>query len=267
MTTRKTAFVTGASRGIGAACAASLARAGFDVAVSARTVKAADATVPGSLEETAAVIASTGQASLVVPMDLLDRGSVHAAADRVLDEWGHIDVVVNNAIYQGPGNQATLLDTSLEQLAATLEGDIVNQVALLKRVIPTMVARGSGIVIDMTSAVAFLEPPGPIGRGGWGFAYGVAKGGFDRIAGLVNAEFGDAGIVAYNIEPGFVAYGEQLGEIEARYPGLAVTPPEAIGAAVAWLATAPEARSLIGKRIHGPALCADRNLLPGWTND
>ncbi len=88
------------------------------------------------------------------------------------------------------------------------------------------------------------------------------RGGFDRIAGLVNAELGERGITVYSIEPGFVAYGEGLEAAKAAYPGLEVMPPEAIGAAVAWLATAPEARRLLGKRIHGPAIGRRLGRLP-----
>lgn len=262
--TDQVALVTGASRGIGAACAVHLAGAGFDVAISARTLTDADARIPGSLESVAAEVAATGRRALPVPMDLLDRRSVLAAVDRVLGTWGRIDVVVNNGIYKGPASGASVVDTSLDDLELVLQADVVNQVALIHHVLPHMLERGSGTFVNMTSAVAFLEPPGPLGRGGWGFAYGVAKGGFDRMAGLINAELGERGVHAFNIEPGFVAYGEQLDEIRARFPGLEVTPPDAIGAAVAWLVTDPEAGSLLGKRIHGPALCRDRDLLPGW---
>jgi hypothetical protein len=85
------------------------------------------------------------------------------------------------------------------------------------------------------------------------------------MAGLVNAELGDRGVVAYNIEPGFVAYGEQLEQAKASYPGIEVTPPEAIGAAIAWLATDEEAHRFRNKRVHGPELCRSKGLLPGWS--
>lgn len=258
---RSVAFVTGASRGIGAAAAIKLAEAGFDVAVTARTLTDDDVVdVAGSLAGTAAAIEAAGGRAVPIRMDLTDRASVLEAADRAEAELGAVDVLVNNAVYQGPGNMAPLLGTPLEQIGTTLDADVLSMAALLQRFLPGMVERGHGIVVNVTSAVAFMEPPGPLGKGGWGFAYGVAKGACDRMAGLVNAEVGDRGVVAYNIEPGFVAYGEKLEQAKASYPGIQVTPPEAIGAAIAWLATSPDAARFRNKRVHGPELARAEGL-------
>src|SRR3954463_6782417 len=115
------AFVTGASRGIGKACAISLAGAGFDVACTARsqqegeerehssTVHKTDRRpLPGSLATTAAAIESTGRRALSVPADLLDRASLEAAVATTLAEWGHIDLLLNNGRYIGPGHMDSL---------------------------------------------------------------------------------------------------------------------------------------------------------------
>src|SRR6185295_15928558 len=102
MTDTPVAVVTGASRGIGRAGALALAEAGFDVVVSARTVKEGDGrsearsvrdagqthAVPGSLERTAQEIEARGRRALIVPMDLLDRASVLALPAAVLEQWG-----------------------------------------------------------------------------------------------------------------------------------------------------------------------------------
>ena len=112
---RKVAFVTGASRGIGRACAISLAQAGFDVAVSARTLTDGSARlddgvtpVPGGLDTTVEKIIEAGQEGLAIEMDLMDRESVLNAADIAYDHFGRIDVLLNNAIYQGPGAMLTV---------------------------------------------------------------------------------------------------------------------------------------------------------------
>ena len=108
----KVAFITGASRGIGRETALAFARAGFDVAISARTLQEGENTshrlcdaqgVPlsGSLNSTAAAIRELGREALVVTMDLLDSASVLAAGQAVLAAFGRVDVLVNNAIYQG----------------------------------------------------------------------------------------------------------------------------------------------------------------------
>jgi len=121
-----TALVTGASRGIGKAIAVYLARAGFDVALSARTVREGESRehsitvhrsdtspLPGSLASTAALVEQAGARSLAAPADLTDRASVIAAARTVLSEWGPVDVLVNNGMYIGPGNRDKFTETPL----------------------------------------------------------------------------------------------------------------------------------------------------------
>ncbi|MFD0451512.1 SDR family NAD(P)-dependent oxidoreductase [Rhodococcus aetherivorans] len=174
----RVALVTGASRGIGRETALAFARAGFDVAVTARTVREGRGTVPprtrrdgdepiavpGSLETTAAAIESLGVRALPVPMDLLDVDSVRAAGRRVLDVWGRIDVLVNNAYAQTSGNMDRLLDIDLADAAAMVEGNYLHQLALIQTVLPAMLARGGGVVIDLVSGSAAIDPPAPPGR-------------------------------------------------------------------------------------------------------
>src|ERR1700730_5860195 len=103
MTERNVAFVTGASRGIGKGIAVHLARAGFDVAITARTVldgeprehsstvlKSDTSPVASSLTATAKLIEDEGGRALVVAADLLDRASLGAAAVTVLERWGQV---------------------------------------------------------------------------------------------------------------------------------------------------------------------------------
>ena len=132
---QRVALVTGASRGIGRCAAVALARRGFDVVITARTVREGDGRahassvlvdsdpmpIAGSLESTAADIEALGRRCLMVPMDLMDRSSVEHVAVRALEELGRVDVLVNNAIYQGPGTMDRILDLPLE-LAAALPG-------------------------------------------------------------------------------------------------------------------------------------------------
>ncbi len=265
------AFVTGASRGIGAACAVALARAGFDVALSARTEKEgtgvlegdllgnrSDAAIAGSLESVGSVIESLGRRSLKIAMDVSDLESVDAAVDRVHDVWGRIDVVVNVAHYRGPGYDGPLLGTPLDVVERTLVGDVLAPLLILQKTVPGMLERGTGTVVNMSSYVAAQNPPAPAGRGGWGLAYAVGKGGFDRIAGVLDAEVGDLGITVYNVEPGLTAYGERLTKQRENYPWAEINEPGPIGEAVAWLVTHPEqAATLRGKRIHLPKIARD----------
>lgn len=274
MTTR-TALVTGASRGIGKATAVALARAGFDVAFTARTVHEGEGlddsdnagrVVPGSLDTTASLVAQEGRRALPIAMDLLDRSSVGAAADRVFAEWGHLDVLVNNAVHTGPGSMTRFEDTTIEMIETKLWANAVNQVVMIKAVLPRMVAAGGGVIVNVTSAVAITDPPAPAGEGGWGCAYAMSKGAFHRIAGIVAVEYADRGIRIHNVEPGFVVTermevnARALG-LEGRYPG---APPSVPAAVIAWLATAPEAGALNGQTISAQRFAKDRALHPRW---
>ena len=271
---RKIAFVTGASRGIGRASAIALAGAGFDVAVSARTLVDGTArlddgktALPGGLDTTVAAIEAAGARGFAVPMDLLDRASVLAAADRVLEHFGRIDLLLNNAIYQGPGSMQPLLEIEEAEILRMFEGNVHAQLALTRHLLPGFVAQGGAIVMNMISAVARLDPPGKIGQGGWGMAYAMTKAAFERVAPLLCIEHGDDGIIAYSIDPGHVttekmALTQQESGFEDHFVG---APPEVIGAAVAWLATDPSAaEELAGQIVLAQREAKRRQLVEGW---
>lgn len=191
-------------------------------------------------------------------MDVSDLVSVEAGVDRVLHEWGRVDVVVNVAHYRGPGYDGPLMGTPMEVFERTLAGDVLAPLLILQRVIPGMVERGGGTIVNMSSFVAVQDPPGPPGEGGWGLPYAVGKGGFDRIAGVLRAELAGQGVTVYNVEPGLTAYGERLAVQKEQYPWVEINHPASIGAAVAWLVTHPEeAAPLLSKRIHLPRIARD----------
>jgi NAD(P)-dependent dehydrogenase (short-subunit alcohol dehydrogenase family) len=273
VTDRRVAVVTGASRGIGKATALALADAGFDVAITARTVHEGDGVddsdragrpVPGSLDTTAALVAERGARALPVAMDLLDRASLDAAVQRVLAEWGRIDVLVNNAVHTGPGSMLRFDDTTVEMLETKLAANVVSQVVLVKAVLPHLVARGDGAIVNVTSAVAITDPPAPAGEGGWGAAYAMSKGAFHRLVPILAVEYPQ--LRFYNVEPGYVVT-ERM-EVNARalgldgvYPG---APPTVPAAVIAWLASAPEAAELSGQTISAQRFAKRRGLHPAW---
>ncbi|GAA3093642.1 SDR family oxidoreductase [Streptosporangium carneum] len=277
---RKVAMVTGASRGIGRETALALARAGYDVAFTARTVEEGQGLIPprysdgrqdgvgvsGSLRTTQARIEELGARALPVPMDLLDREGVRAAAREVRREWGHVDLLVNNAVAHVAGNHDRLLDLDVDVAALTVEGNYLNQLALLQEVIPGMLERGGGTIVNMCSGSATTDPPAPPGEGGWGVAYAASKAAFGRLAGAVNAEFLGRGVRAFNLDPGFVvteagAARGGVGSIADR--GFEPAAEHAPGAAIVWLASSPDADRFLGRVIWTPKLVAELGLLPG----
>ncbi|MBV8949518.1 MAG: SDR family oxidoreductase [Actinobacteria bacterium] len=272
---RQVAFVTGASRGIGRECALHLARAGFDVAITARTVHEGEGVddsderarlVPGSLDTTAAEIESGGTRALAIRMDLLDRASLGASVQRTLDEWGHIDVLVNNAVHTGAGGMSHFLDTSVAALETKLEANVLSQVVLIKAVLPGMLERGDGTIVNITSAVAFTDPPAPAGQGGWGVAYAMSKGAFHRMAPILALELGPRGLRVFNVEPGFVltermVVNQREHGFEGVYRG---APPSVPASVVAWLATAAEAGEFNGQTVSAQRFALERRLHPDW---
>ncbi len=258
---RQVAFITGASRGIGRASALGMARAGFDLVVTARSTTADSttfdgtvrddpdrgATLAGGLPSLAAELSCLGAGCVSVSMDLTDRSSVRHAAEAALAAFGRVDVFVNNAIYQGPGINDAVLSADLDLVDRVVAADAVTPLILIQAVLPGMLDRGSGVVIHLTSGAATLAPRAPVGKGGWGLAYAIAKGGAHRMAGVLHAEFGSAGIRAYNLNPGHVL--TEVGRARAARAGSEPTGQSAFvpAAAAVWLvADNDESRALAG---------------------
>ncbi len=288
-----TALVTGASRGIGKAIAVQLARAGFDVALTARTVKEGEerehasslhrsdtSPLPGSLSSTAGLVEAAGVRSLTVPADLTDRDSVLSAADQVLAEWGCVDVLVNNGRYIGPGHMDHIEETPLELLDLHLEANVMAPLALIKKMLPGMLERGSGIIVNITSGAATHDPSAPAGSGGWGLGYGFSKAALHRIAGILQLEAADRGIRAFNVQPGFIATERMAQDMGAfGFDASGGAPPDVVGAVVAWLVANPDAADDVmekwvypgpmrstrnGRNIEAQDVCRNLGLLPGW---
>ena len=266
-------LVTGASRGIGKATAIALAEAGLDVAITARTLHEGEGvddsdnagrSVPGSLDTTAALIEDAGRRALAVPMDLLDRASLVAAVERVIEEWGHLDVLVNNAVHTGPGSMLRFDDTTIEMIETKLAANVVSQLVLIKTVLPHMLERGRGTIVNVTSAVAYQDPPAPPGKGGWGSGYAMSKGAFHRIAPSLAVEY--PSLRFFNVQPGYVVTermevnAKSLG-LEGRYPG---APPSVPAAVIAWAVTSPDADELNGTTLEAQQIAKQRGLHPDW---
>lgn len=251
MPSSRVVLITGASRGIGAATAVAFGQAGWRVAMTARTLTEGQTLehqlrrpdgglLAGSLALTAQAVRDAGAEAFVHTMDLMDPASMDRALDAVLAHYGRIDALINNAVYQDREMNALLLDLDDAMLERTLFGNLVAPFHLTRRLLPTWLAQGGGLVINVCSGAGQNDPPVPADQGGWGFAYGASKAGLIRLAGCINRELGKQGVRACSVNPGVVtteAVTATLGDsglLVQRFG--AMTPPD-IAQALLWLAS------------------------------
>lgn len=276
---RPTVLITGASRGIGKATALAFARAGYDVAITARTevegqrhqhsISGRDGqALPGSLMTTLREMEACGAQALALRMDLLEQASIDAVADAVLMKFPRIDVLINNAIYQGSDLNARFLDLDAEALARVWQGYVAGPVRLTQRVLQQMLKQGGGTVINVTSGAGESDPPLAAGRGGWGYAYGAAKAAVSRLSGVLAIEHGDQGIRAYTVNPGVVsteALHATLGEDGALFKKIGAAPPEVPAQVMLWLATNKDAPEHQRRTINAQPFALQHNIVPPWS--
>jgi 2-deoxy-D-gluconate 3-dehydrogenase len=241
----RTALVTGASRGLGAAMARALAEAGADVALHARQLVDTDAARDLSK--------ACGVRAFALAADLAQRD----ASDRLVDEataaLGRIDILVNNA---GIIRRADAHDYSDGDWDAVLMVDLTNVFRLCRAVGRGMLARGSGKIINVASMLAF--------QGGTRVpAYAAAKGGVAQLTKALANEWAARGVNVNAIAPGYMrtdntqALRDDVARYEAitaRIPAGRWGEPEDLAGAVVFLA------SPASDYVHGYILSVDG----GW---
>jgi NAD(P)-dependent dehydrogenase (short-subunit alcohol dehydrogenase family) len=179
----QTAVVTGASRGIGAAIARSLDRAGARVALVAR-----------STDALAEVAASLAHAPVVVEADLGEPDVPATVARRVLDALGRVDTLVNNA---GIGARLPSVELDGETIDRLHRVNVRGLLLLTTAVLPAMVARRSGSIVNVSSVSSQVGTPRRA-------AYAASKGAVDALTRSLAVEFGPHGIRVNCVAPGVI---------------------------------------------------------------
>jgi NAD(P)-dependent dehydrogenase (short-subunit alcohol dehydrogenase family) len=183
------ALITGASTGIGRHLAEGLARRGMTVAGLARS--------EDRLRTEMDVIAdSTGARTLAVAADVTDREAVEAAVGHVLGECGRIDLLVNNAGLMD-AEEVPVWQADPDEWWAVVTSHIRGGLLPARAVVPGMVERGSGRVVDLASGLST--------RGGRLYsAYSVGKTGLMRLTEVLAAGLEGTGVHAFDLAPGVV---------------------------------------------------------------
>jgi NADP-dependent 3-hydroxy acid dehydrogenase YdfG len=181
---RRPAIVTGASSGIGAATAATLAAAGYPVVLGARRVD--------RLEDLAAKIRADGGEALALPLDLTDTESIAAFARRAEDELGPIEVLVSNA---GDVQPITTVGAAPAEFTRQLQVNLLGAQALVHEVVPHMFTRRRGDVVFVTSEVAHTPRTHMA-------AYVASKAGLEGFAKAMAMECEGTGVRVGIVRPG-----------------------------------------------------------------
>jgi NAD(P)-dependent dehydrogenase (short-subunit alcohol dehydrogenase family) len=196
-TTKKTALVTGANKGIGYEIAAGLARLGFRVGVGARDT--------GRRDEAVEKLRAEGLDVFGVPLDVTDDASVAAAATQ-LDQEGGLDVLVNNAAITG-GMPQEPSQVSAEQILEVVDTNVVGVIRVTNAMLPMLRRSGSPRIVNVSSTVGSLtlqtaqaEAVGPISA-----AYSPTKTYLNAITIQYAKELADTPVLVNAGCPGYVA--------------------------------------------------------------
>jgi len=208
--TGKTAFVTGASRGIGRVVAVALAQAGADVALVARSAD--------GLADTADDVSAAGRKALVIPADVTEEASVADAVAAAIDQLGQVDVVVNNA--GGSNFMVPFRDLRLSGWDKLIKLNLTSAVYVCHAFAPHLLDRGSGSVINVASVAGVASAPliSP---------YGAAKAGLISLTKSLAVEWAGHGVRVNALCPGWTAtdLNRNLWEDPVAGPGTVATVP------------------------------------------
>ena len=244
----RVAIVTGAGRGIGAACAQAFAEAGADVVLTSRT--------ESQLQEVATEVESLGRRALVITADVTNADDIERIATDTIATFGRVDVLVNNA---GTAAVMPFLDTSTADLDELYALNVRAAFALSRAVVPHMLEREGGAIVNVSSMVGHNPERGYV-------AYGTSKGALIQMTRLMALDLAPRvrvnAVAPGTIETPLIA--DALADDQIRAAIEATTPLRSIGdpgdVALACLYLASDAgKYLTGKIVEVDGGCIRPN--------
>ena len=183
----KTVVITGASKGLGRALTIAFAKQGYNLAICARGEE--------KLMAVKKIVEDMGSRVLAVTADVTNMRDIETFISMTESKFGHIDVLINNAAALGPSPMPLLLDYLEEDFLNVLRANILSPFSVTKRVLPGMLQRNVGSIINVTSEA------GQTGYAGWG-AYGVSKFALEGLTETWADELAETAIRMNMIDPG-----------------------------------------------------------------
>ncbi len=184
----KHVVITGATKGLGRALADRFASEGARLALCARSTRTLDAVRTELTSRNVDVI--------VHPCDISDSQSAKTFADHVLGAWGHVDILINNASMLGP--RVAVVEYPVKEWDEVIQTNIHGTFFLTRLLVPSMMQRGAGAVINVSSSV------GRSGRKHWG-AYAVSKFALEGFTQVLSEELKPFNIRVNSVNPGPMA--------------------------------------------------------------
>lgn len=223
-------LVTGSSSGIGRATAVAFGRERARVAVTYHTDEDGG-------ESTATLVREAGGDAFVVQYDMMDRASIDAAVEAVIDRWGALDVLVNNAVPSGVG-PTPFPEVARESWQRFVHGIQDGVFHTVRAALPAMQEAGWGRIVSVSSSSA---EGGTAGMA----SYATAKAGIHGLTGVLADEFGEEGILSNVVMPGMVLTERNLERpkdvreaVAERTPSGRITTPEDVANLVVFLGSA-----------------------------
>ena len=182
----RVALVTGAGRNLGKTIALSLAEAGADVAVTSRSLS--------EIQMTEQEIREKGQKALAIPMDVTELNQVERTIQKIVSEFGRIDIVVNNAATR---SFKSILEISEAEWRSVIDTNLTGAFFCCKAVGPYMIRQGGGRIINISSRIGLQGMANRI-------AYCASKGGLIQLTRALALEWAPYNILVNSVAPGLI---------------------------------------------------------------
>jgi NAD(P)-dependent dehydrogenase (short-subunit alcohol dehydrogenase family) len=256
MADQRVAVVTGASRGAGRGIAIALGAAGYTVYVTGRTQKEGEASLPGTIYETANAVTAAGGKGIPVRVDHASDTETKALFEQVEKEHGRLDILVNNVAYIDdqlilPGG---FWEKTLD-LVKILDVGLRSQYVASYYAAPMMVRQKKGLIVFTSSfgSVCYMH----------GAAYGAQKAGVDKFAADMAVDLKEHNVAAVSIWMGMLLTERSkkaIAEHPETYGQLAemAETPEYTGHVIAAMYDDPDIMSLTGQTVIGAEIAPDR---------